>query len=66
MYCNPWSVGDTLLSIDENSIVQAEYPRYHMYVVDSANARANLSSIEILWYLGQNCTSVSTAHIVDP
>jgi hypothetical protein len=39
---------------------------YHMYVVQSADAHANLSSIEILWYLGKNCTSVGTVHIIDP
>jgi hypothetical protein len=27
---------------------------YHMYVVQSAKAHANLSSIDILWYLGKN------------
>jgi hypothetical protein len=30
----------------------------------SAYARANLSSIEILWYLGKNCTSAGTVHII--
>jgi hypothetical protein len=57
-----------LVSIDdENSIVRAEYPWYHMYVVvQSADARPNLSSIEILWYLGKNCTSFGTVHIIHP
>jgi hypothetical protein len=44
----------------------AEYPWYHMYAVQSAYARANLSSIEILWYLGKICTSVSTQHFIGP
>jgi hypothetical protein len=52
MYCNPWSVGDTLLSIDEKSM-------------QSANDLSFLSSIEILWYLGKNCRSVGTVHIID-
>jgi hypothetical protein len=39
---------------------------YHKYVVQSADARANLSSIEITWCLGKNCTSVGTVHIIDP
>jgi hypothetical protein len=38
----------------------------HMYVVLNANARANLSTIEIIWCLGKNCTSVGTVHIIDP
>jgi hypothetical protein len=38
----------------------------HMYVVQSADARANLSSIEIIWCLGKNCMSVGTVHIIDP
>jgi hypothetical protein len=66
MYSNHSAVWDTLLSIDENSIVRAEYPWDHMYVVQSANARANLSSIEIIWYLGKNCMSVGTVHIMGP
>jgi hypothetical protein len=36
----------------------------HKYVVQSADARANLSSIEIIWYLGKNCSSVSTRHFI--
>jgi hypothetical protein len=36
----------------------------HMYVVQSADAHANLSSIEIIWCLGKNCTSVGTVHII--
>jgi hypothetical protein len=32
--------------------------------MNSAHARANLSSIEILWYLGKSCTSVGTVHII--
>jgi hypothetical protein len=31
----------------------------HMYVMQSADAGANLSSSEILWYFGNSCTSVS-------
>jgi hypothetical protein len=38
---------------------------YHMYVVHSAEAPANLSSIEILWYLGKNRMSIGTVHIID-
>jgi hypothetical protein len=38
----------------------------HMYVVQSADACANLSAIEITWYLGKNCMSVSTVHIIHP
>jgi hypothetical protein len=37
-----------------------------MYVVQSAYARANLSSIEIPWYLDNNCTSVGTGHFIGP
>jgi hypothetical protein len=40
--------------------------RSHMYVVQSADARANLSSIEIIWCLSKNCTSIGTCHIIDP
>jgi hypothetical protein len=34
--------------------------------VPSADARANLSSIEILWCLGKSCMSVGTVHIIHP
>jgi hypothetical protein len=34
------------------------------YVVQSADARANLSSIEIIWYLGKNYSSVGTRHFI--
>jgi hypothetical protein len=54
------------VSINEIQSYGAEYPRYHMYVVQSADARANLSSIETLWYLGRNCTSVRTVHFIGP
>jgi hypothetical protein len=37
---------------------------YHLYVVQSADACANLSSIEIQWYFGKNCTSVGTRHFI--
>jgi hypothetical protein len=37
---------------------------YHMYDVHSAKVRANLSSIEILWCLGKNCTSVRTVLVL--
>jgi hypothetical protein len=42
------------VSIDEKSIMQAEYLRYHMYVVQSADAGLIISSIQNIWYLGQN------------
>jgi hypothetical protein len=35
-----------------------------MYVMPSPDARANLSSIEIIWYLGKNCSSVGTRHFM--
>jgi hypothetical protein len=34
--------------------------------VQSANSRANPSSIEITWYLGKNCRSVRTVHFISP
>jgi hypothetical protein len=37
-----------------------------MCVVQSADTHANLSSIEITWYLGKNCMSVGTGHFIGP
>jgi hypothetical protein len=37
---------------------------YHMYGMQSADARANLSSIEITWYLGNNFMSAGTRHFM--
>jgi hypothetical protein len=33
--------------------------------VQSVDAGLILSSIEILWYLGKNCTIIRTVHILD-
>jgi hypothetical protein len=34
------------------------------HAVHSSNARANLSYIEITWYLGKNCMTIRIVHII--
>jgi hypothetical protein len=50
------------LSIDPPFVEYRLHMLSHVYVVQSADAHANLSSIEI----GKNRTSIGTIHIMDP